>query len=284
MNDMSLFLVARPPDQMCEKNIDLLIIVKTIASNFNVRQDLRRRFEEVKMSKTMSYKVVFTLGLPIADNGNKIRKKFFESHLTGRAGSVLNEYNDKNKSQEIFRKILKESETHQDILLGSYFDSYYNLTEKCITSWRWISQFCPNAQTVLIMDDDMWLNLEKIAEFLDSLSERKRLNIAAGTVWDGKYVSRPAKNPSDNRWALHPSVYPWDTFPAYFSGIAAFYGKETILSLAIGSAFVQYLDIDDSFIGIALYKLGIMPDHISSVSYGRIQQMNQSLEVLAGFQ
>ncbi|KAL3312128.1 hypothetical protein Ciccas_009285, partial [Cichlidogyrus casuarinus] len=146
MNDMSLFLVARPPDQ---------------------------------------------------------------SHLTGRAGSVLNEYNDKNKSQEIFRKVLKESETHQDILLGSYFDSYYNLTEKCITSWRWISQFCPNAQTVLVMDDDMWLDLMEIAEFLDSLTERQRLNIAAGALKDSSIVFRPTSTFSHYRWAVHPSDFPW---------------------------------------------------------------------------
>ena len=55
--------------------------------------------------------------------------------------------------------IEKEAEISRDILQGDFMDTYLNLTHKGVMGFKWITDRCQNAKTILKVDDDFMVNM-----------------------------------------------------------------------------------------------------------------------------
>ena len=58
------------------------------------------------------------------------------------------------------------SENH-DVVREDFLDSYKNLTLKTLAGIKWADQYCAQAEFVMKTDDDMFINLDNILEYLN---------------------------------------------------------------------------------------------------------------------
>ena len=71
-----------------------------------------------------------------------------------------------------------ESAIYGDILQEDYVDSYYNLSYKVLSGFKWAVDFCPRAKFVVRSADDMYLNIPRILNLLqitEKVSIRKQI-------------------------------------------------------------------------------------------------------------
>ena len=65
-------------------------------------------------------------------------------------------------SNKQISKVEKEKNIHNDIIQGSFHDSYRNLSYKNVFGLLWVSKFCQNAKFIVKTDDDIYLDLYEI--------------------------------------------------------------------------------------------------------------------------
>jgi hypothetical protein len=71
---------------------------------------------------------------------------------------------------DIQKRIETESEMHGDILQINMFDSYYNLTIKVVGLLNWLDDYCFQANFVLKVDDDVYVNVKNLITVVKSLN------------------------------------------------------------------------------------------------------------------
>ncbi|KAG9483351.1 hypothetical protein GDO78_009333 [Eleutherodactylus coqui] len=117
--------------------------------------------------------------------------------------------------------LVDESQKYRDIIQQDFLDTYNNLTLKTLMGLKWVTTYCPQIPYVMKTDSDMFVNTEYLVNKLLLPDQPPRKNYFTGTG----YV---------------------------FSGDLA----EKILKV---SASIKLLHLEDVFVGICLYKLGVSP-------------------------
>lgn len=118
------------------KRLTIIILVQTATENFLRRSALRNMWASIIAHENYTVRMVFFLGKPAHEG-----------------------------VQFLLRQ---EQNRHGDLVQGTFVDTYRNLTHKSVLGLRWVSEFCPNAEFVLRMDDDVFVNVFKILELLDT--------------------------------------------------------------------------------------------------------------------
>jgi len=126
-----------PESSICgHHDVSLLIMVTSGLKHQERRQAIRETWgSDLNLGKH-SAKIVFLLGTT----------EFPDSALEKEVKSEMNE--------------------NGDIVREDFLDSYQNLTLKTIAGVKWASQFCQQAKFLMKTDDDMYLNLDNIQEYL----------------------------------------------------------------------------------------------------------------------
>ena len=107
------------------------------------------------------------------------------------------------------KQIREEYFLHKDIVqIKSLNDSYYKLTKKIMTTFRWISHYCSNAKYVLCIDDDVILNKYEFINYLKQIPYKQ--NQIFGNLVKGSYPRRDINNKFYVKWSEYPlKKYPW---------------------------------------------------------------------------
>ncbi|VDD83502.1 unnamed protein product [Mesocestoides corti] len=170
------------------------------------------------------------------------------------------------KADVVMQRINQEIDQFDDILLGDYEDTYYNVTWKTFTNLRWLSAFCNkhHANAFMMIDDDHRMNLSLVAEFLTiAPTETMRKSIFGYIAKSDMAYRSPSK-----KWFLSYREFPWDLMYPYPRGFAQFIGADIVDDMAIASAYTRYnYAPDDVVLGIVALKLGINLHNVDSVSY-----------------
>jgi len=61
-----------------------------------------------------------------------------------------------------------EAEDHNDVVLEDFHDTYLNLTLKTTFLLKWLGKSCPDSKFVFKVDDDVFVNTEKMWATLES--------------------------------------------------------------------------------------------------------------------
>lgn len=225
----------RKPDE--PEDIRLMpIIVHTARSHFEERLALRRTWGAIPIYKKWVLRFVFLLGE--ADLGT-------------------NPEMNQDRLQEQEKKLQEEQNKYGDLVIGSFIDSYHNLTYKHMMGYKWILNFCRHATFVLKIDDDMfidimrWLDwrtadLEKVAENPNAVIPEYFCHTFGGT---GPIREKGSK------WYASVEDWPDEHYPDYCSGWA----YASIVSL-LGKLYSVHRDIkffwvDDVFATGALMEV-----------------------------
>ncbi|XP_064601043.1 UDP-GalNAc:beta-1,3-N-acetylgalactosaminyltransferase 1-like [Liolophura sinensis] len=158
----------------------------------------------------------------------------------------------------------QESLKYGDIVQGDFLDTYRNLTNKGVMGFRWVTKYCPHAQMVLKIDDDIFVNIFKIIGYYFPMYKRRKNLIMCNTVFPGHVQRR------HSRWTVQSDDFRGRKFyPRYCSGFAVLMGTDTI------RAFYQAAHITPMFWVDDVYLFGLLPN-MAKITH-RVLNRNVSL-------
>jgi len=91
-------------------------------------------------------------------------------------------------TSEVVSKYNEEKEVYNDFIKADFQDSYRNLTLKTVHMLDWVQSYCSHAKFFMKTDDDVFLNVPAILNFLD-LVQVKNLNWPAESQNARQWVS-----------------------------------------------------------------------------------------------
>ncbi|KAM7355413.1 uncharacterized protein ACRADG_001474 isoform 1-T8 [Cochliomyia hominivorax] len=123
------------PQPVCSHHIEALILIHSAPKNYEKRQVIRETWGSITHHRPVSpLRVLFLLG------------------AVGTA-----------KVQE---DLENENNLYRDIIQGSFIDDYRNMTYKHIMAFKWFLYNCPQAQILIKVDDDVYVNTPQLIKYL----------------------------------------------------------------------------------------------------------------------
>ncbi|XP_078066409.1 UDP-GlcNAc:betaGal beta-1,3-N-acetylglucosaminyltransferase 9 [Mustelus asterias] len=164
------------------------------------------------------------------------------------------------------RLLEHESQAYQDILLWDFQDTFFNLTLKEIHFLKWVDQFCPDAEFVFKGDDDVFVNVENIADFLADADPKDDLFV--GHII---YQALPIRS-NKSKYFIPEMMYGQGVYPVYAGGGGFLMSGHTAKRLYQASKEVDLFPIDDVFLGMCLLRIGLEPlTHEGFRTFGIVQ-------------
>ena len=164
--------------------------------------------------------------------------------------------NDKKTEAEIHN----EHEQFGDVLQGDFRDTYRNLTLKTIMAYSWLKEACPNVAYVMKTDDDMFINVIPLLQYLRSSIRTKHFMIGSCYL---QHFGVP-REPND-RWHVSYEQYPDNFYPPYCCGCGYVVSGAVARDVADVIRWLPIFPIEDAFIGVAIkrlpYRVNVIHDH-----------------------
>ncbi|XP_067653558.1 uncharacterized protein [Haliotis asinina] len=208
------------------QNLQLLMLISSAPGNYQARSIIRQTWGATcRGSDTM--KCLFVVGLASSSEDND--------------------------------KIQLENDHHKDILQIGFKDSYSNLTYKTVSSLKWASKHCYNANYIMKTDDDMYVNTELIPVMLQAAPRRKFMG---GSCWG---TSNPNRDTS-SKWFVSFKSFHKPKFPPMCSGTGYIMSMDVVRSMLFSSRNVPFFHLEDVYVALCLQKYGILPINIMGFS------------------
>ena len=219
----STLLLSPEEQNQCAEAVETVILVTSTASHFKFRNVQREEFKSQNFQRyNMTYR--YLLGIP----------------------------SDKN----ISKMIVEENRHHDDIVMGTFEDTYRNLALKSILMLEWSKLFCSHAKFVIKTDDDVRFNLSKLHRYLSNLTAPSGSGYVLGTVANS--VRKPLRDVR-YKWYVSYKDYKENVFPTYaFGGAYLIAGENAVRKLYEATKHVKYLPMEDVYItGLCRIRAGI---------------------------
>nr|XP_011748759.1 putative UDP-GlcNAc:betaGal beta-1,3-N-acetylglucosaminyltransferase LOC100288842 isoform X2 [Macaca nemestrina] len=225
--------------EVCKgKNIFLLSLVFSSPGNGTRRDLIRKTWGNVTSVQGHPILTLFALGMPVSVTTQK--------------------------------EINKESRKNNDIIEGIFLDSSENQTLKIIAMIQWAVAFCPNALFILKVDEEMFVNLPSLVDYLLNLKEHLE------DIYIGRVIHQvtPNRDPQ-NRDFVPLSEYPEKYYPDYCSGEAFIMSQDVARMMYVVFREVPMMVPADVFVGICAKSVGLIPIHSSRFSGKRHIRYNR---------
>uniref|UniRef100_A0A8C9Q3R6 Hexosyltransferase n=1 Tax=Spermophilus dauricus TaxID=99837 RepID=A0A8C9Q3R6_SPEDA len=210
----------------------LLLFIKTAPENYYRRSAIRRTWgseEYVRSQLNANIKTLFALGTP-----NPL------------------------KGEELQKKLVWEDQIYNDIIQQDFVDSFYNLTLKLLLQFSWANTFCPHAKFLMTADDDIFIHMPNLIEYLQSLEQ-----IGVQDFWIGRvHRGAPPIRDKSSKYYVSYDMYQWPAYPDYTAGAAYIISGDVAAKVYEASQTLNSsLYIDDVFMGLCANKMGIVPQY-----------------------
>lgn len=155
----------------------------------------------------------------------------------------------KVQSLSLQEKINEEEAQFHDIIQGNFVDTYRNLTYKHTMALKWFTENCPDIKYLLKLDDDVFVNVPAVHEYL--LENSNNTTYLHGLKYTNSPVFRQGK------WKVTPEEYRSDEYPDYVSGGSIIYSNVVAQEVFKKTFTTPFFWIDD------VYMTGTIRDQVS---------------------
>eukprot|EP00108_Taenia_solium_P003206 TsM_000402700 transcript=TsM_000402700 gene=TsM_000402700 len=198
---------------------NVIIIYTSGVYNFEERRHLRKLYHLAYTD--INIHPIFSIGLPRSVLDNVFQRDGFNITLANRAGTRL------------------EMEEHDDLLVGDFEDSYYNLTLKLFHTFQWAARLCRRP----------------CFNYVRNLTPELRENLNHGYAIMVNHVNRYINK--NSLWALSRREVPWPMHMPQQFGIYSMRSYRHVHDMALGMHFTKPIVVDDTWLGTVQYKLNL---------------------------
>ena len=232
---------------------NVIIIYTSGVYNFEERRHLRKLYHLAYTD--VNIHLIFSIGLPRSVLDNVFQRDGFNITLANRAGTRLVEYS--RVPQRTKQLLSKEMGEYDDLLVGDFEDSYYNLTLKLFHTFQWAARFCrPYKPTFVFLHDDHAVNTNKLVNFVRNSTPELRENLNHGYAIMVNHVNRYINK--NSLWALSKREVPWPIHMPQQLGIYSMRSYRHVHDMALGMHFTKPIVVDDTWLGTVQYKLNLI--------------------------
>lgn len=225
------------------EKLDLFIVIKSAMENLSKRDAIRKTYGQENLVPGRIVKALFFLGT------------------------------DGTTKSETQLAIQREMEQYKDIIQIGFRDNYYNNTIKTMMSFRWVYEHCSTADFYLFTDDDMYISVNNILDYVQGYSQKMNKKDTNGKIDKDKHMlagyvfnSTPQRFKT-SKWWVSLDEYPWDRWPPYVTAGAFIVSNQSMKVIYIGSFYVKHFRFDDIYLGIVAKKVGIVPTHCPRIHF-----------------
>uniref|UniRef100_A0A6J0V1Y5 Hexosyltransferase n=2 Tax=Pogona vitticeps TaxID=103695 RepID=A0A6J0V1Y5_9SAUR len=229
--------------EKCSGDIYLLIVVKSIITQHDRREAIRRTWGQEKEVDGKKIRTLFLLGIA-----------------------------SKEEERANYQKLLEyENHIYGDILQWDFLDSFFNLTLKEVHFLKWFHIYCDNVRYVFKGDDDVFVSPDNIVEFLQ---DQKEADLFAGDVL---FKARPIRK-KENKYYIPNALYNKSHYPPYAGGGGFVMDGPLAKKLHKVSEMLELYPIDDVFLGMCLEVLQVTPvAHAGFKTFGIVKNKNSKM-------
>ena len=211
-----------------DRNLTFIIFVFTAPGNFDRRENIRHTWGNKAILNNHQGLVVFLLG-------NMLRR-------------------------DLQAKIKREIKLHDDIIQENFMESYENITFKDVMTLRWLTENCKNVKYIIKVDDDVFLNIFKVADFIAELNQ-KNINETSRSFYCCFHIDEQVVRNPEKRWYVSRTQYKQNIYPLYCNGMALLYTRDMVDELYAASWRVPFIPVEDA------YTSGLLATYIGRVRY-----------------
>lgn len=235
-------------DTKCNRNIHLLILVKSSLNHFDRRRTIRQTWGFENRFSDVPTRTVFVLG--------------------------------KSYDIDLEKRIKEEHEQYGDIVQYDFIDEYYNNTIKTMNAIKWASTHCNDSRFYFFSDDDMYVSIKNVLRYLRNPTEypeylskevkgkQSKHILPLDIVLFTGYVfhSSPLRH-QISKWYVSLSEYPYHMWPPYVTAGAYMLSNAALAKFYYGSSYVKRFRFDDIYLGLLSKKLNIKPLHCKHIYF-----------------
>ncbi|KAM9642254.1 LOW QUALITY PROTEIN: beta-1,3-galactosyltransferase 9 [Trichechus inunguis] len=216
--------------EVCKgKNIFLLSLIFSSPGNGTRRDLIRKTWGNMTSVQGHSILTLFALGMPLLVTTQQ--------------------------------EIDKESHNNNDIIEGIFLDTSENQTLKIIAMTQWAVTFCPNALFILKVEEEIFVDLPTLVDYLLNLKERLE------EIYVGRVIHQDTPNRDPRNQEFVPlNEYPGKYYPNYCSGEAFIMSQDVTWMMYVVFKEVPIMVPADVFVGICAKSIGLIPIHSSRFS------------------
>ncbi|XP_042331184.1 UDP-GlcNAc:betaGal beta-1,3-N-acetylglucosaminyltransferase 9-like isoform X2 [Sceloporus undulatus] len=213
-------------DDLCQGEVPggpplLLLAIKSHPASSNRRAALRRTWAQPRVAGGFRLKYVFLMATsPDARHANLVKQ---EINAIG------------------------------DILMWDFVESHHKLSLKERCFLQWLQQHCQQATYVFKGDDDLFVNIEALTEYLNRTPNASEF--IHGNIQYHSTVVRTGK------YAVSPAFYPMNRYPHFASGGGFIMPRTSISKLYKTSLCFPVFPLDDVYLGFLALAAGVQYQH-----------------------
>lgn len=208
----------------------VIIIVHTSRDHFEERLAIRRSYGSLPMYKRWVVRIAFLLGEPDPSKNS------------------ASDLKDLKKERA---KLFKEHQKYGDLIIGSFIDSYHNLSYKHIMGYKWVLNYCPDAKFIMKVDDDMFIDLMRWLDWRtrDLKILEKNSSAVIPDLYGFDFGGGKPERDKSSKWYASEEDWPGDRrYPSYCSGWSYGINIDLMKRLYLATLKVKFFWIDDVFV------------------------------------
>ena len=181
-------------------------------------------------------------------------------------------------SQELIDSLKHEAEQFQDLAVSSVTDIYDHLSLKTLTAFSWHQRFCPGAEFLVKVDDDVFLQIDRLHRLLKGVKNNPAMEMTRGKLILGNVASgwKPGRL-KGHKYYVPEAVYNETFYPTFVTGPSYAVSKAAVPALLELAMESPYIHLEDVFItGVLAEKASIPRRYVNEFR-------NNAVEIPAKF-